>query len=138
MADFVSINYDDLSDLQSIIEVFGNDALKVVNNVLHDNASADIAIKSIEELIPSSGRNWKGKKAAASTTHPLKSDKKELLTLIIHSEPNYNYLYFPDDGSNTEKHQGDQHFMQKGADNALNDIANLCAESIIKFFNTGG
>ncbi len=85
-------------------------------------------------LLPSSGRKWKVKKTAASSTNPLRDDTSELLSLIVRSEKKYNYLYFPDDGSNTEHHQGNQHFMQRGADNSLNEITQLCTAKLLEKF----
>lgn len=101
--------------------------MKVINDVLHSEEAANIVEDNISSLLPFSNRNWKGKAAPASQSQPFKSDNSELLTLIIKTKKKYNYLYFPDDGRNTLRHFGNQHFMKRGADASVSTIAQLCA-----------
>ena len=124
---FASIKADDIDSLKELLEKFGENSHKIINEVLHSEEAANIVEDNISSLLPFSNRNWKGKAAPASQSQPFKSDNSELLTLIIKTKKKYNYLYFPDDGSNTKNHQGNQHFMKRGADASVSTIAQLCA-----------
>lgn len=125
----LSIESDEIDALQDVLDQYGDKATKVINAVLHSSA-IPIIENNIISLLPSSGRKWKGKKAAASSTNPFRNDISELLTVIVRSKSQYNYLYFPDDGSNTDHHRGDQHFMQRGADDSLDRITELCTANL--------
>lgn len=76
---------------------------------------------NIQELIRPSGRRWSGKKASATRGAPFRHDMANL-GFIVRSKSAYNYLYFPDDGSNTKRHAGNQQFMIRGAEKAAPDI----------------
>lgn len=104
--------------------------MKVINDVLHDNDTAEGVIYAIKSLMPNSRRDWKGKPENAIFSDCFISDTSELLTLTIKTKKPYNYLYFPDDGSNTKNHQGNQHFMKRGADASVSSIAQLCAAQL--------
>lgn len=133
-----SIDYQELDKIENLFNEFPDTAKAAVNNVLHSDLAVDIVEDNIQPLLPSSGRHWKGKGAAAASTQPFRKGPNELLTLIVRSKTKYNYLYFPDDGSNTVHHMGNQHFMQHGAENSLGAIADLCAANVINEFNKGG
>lgn len=131
MAEALKLDYSEIEALQQVLENFGENGPKVVNTVLHSSA-IPIIENNIQMLLPSSGRSWVGKKAAASSTNPFRNDTSELLAVTVRSKTQYNYLYFPDDGSNTEHHKGNQHFMQRGADNSVNRIAQLCTARLLE------
>ena len=133
-----SIDYQELDKIENLFNEFPDTAKAAVNNILHSDIAVDMVEDNIQLLLPSSGRHWKGKGAAAASTQPFRKGPNELLTLIVRSKTKYNYLYFPDDGSNTVHHMGNQHFMQHGAENSLGAIADLCAANIINEFNKGG
>lgn len=133
-----SIDYQELDKIENLFNEFPDTAKAAVNNILHSDIAVDMVEDNIQPLLPSSGRHWKGKGAAAASTQPFRKGPNELLTLIVRSKTKYNYLYFPDDGSNTVHHMGNQHFMQHGAENSLGAIADLCAANIINEFNQGG
>ena len=135
MRSFVDIEYSNLSSLMNAMSEYAGITYRVVNEVLHSSIAAEYPINEISKLIPSSGRNWKGKKAAANSVNPWKTDTSENLTLAIKSKKGYNYLYFPDDGSNTKRHQGEQHFMQRGVDASMPKILELCQAQIIDEMN---
>lgn len=44
----------------------------------------------------------------------------------------YNYLYFPDDGENTYRHNGDQEFMRRGAEEATENIIDQCVSALVE------
>lgn len=133
-----SIDYQELDKIENLFNEFPDTAKAAVNNFLHSDLAVDMVEDNIQPLLPSSGRHWKGKGAAAASTQPFRKGPNELLTLIVRSKTKYNYLYFPDDGSNTVHHMGNQHFMQHGAENSLGAIADLCAANVINEFNKGG
>lgn len=133
-----SIDYQELDKIENLFNEFPDTAKAAVNNILHSDIAVDMVEDNIKPLLPSSGRHWKGKGAAAASTQPFRKGPNELLTLIVRSKTKYNYLYFPDDGSNTVHHMGNQHFMQHGAENSLGAIADLCAANVINEFNQGG
>lgn len=81
------------------------------------------------ETIAKAGKSDNPKQYFATLDDP---NDKIMPTTVIED------LYFPDDGSNTVHHMGNQHFMQHGAENSLGAIADLCAANVINEFNKGG
>ena len=104
--------------------------MKVINDVLHDEYTAEGVMNHIKFFIPYSRRDWKGKSKHALDAEPFISDTSELLMLTVKTKKSYNYLYFPDDGSNTKNHVGNQHFMQKGANDAIPIIRQMCTNRL--------
>lgn len=103
----------------------------VVNEVLWDHGGPLIN-QAIMQLLPRSGRTWKGKKKAAADAKPF-VQRNENLSVVIKTY-GYDYLYFPDDGSTTRKHAGQQHFMFKGAENEQEKIIDLCIARLTEDF----
>lgn len=110
--------------LEQVMKNFPDEAEKAINEVLH-NEGSQLIKESIRNLIPVSGRNWKGKKAPAKTGNSL-TDVKENLSITVQTTKNYQYLYFPDDGTNTRRHAGNQQFFLKGAEEQQSTIIDLC------------
>lgn len=124
------IDTKEVLDLSKALTSAGKNAEAVVNQVLHEEAGQKIQ-DNIMLLLPESGRNWKGKRRAARKSEPFRKEKANL-AIIVKTKSYYNYLYFPDDGSNTERHAGNQQFMLRGAENAAPDIIRLCTAKIIE------
>lgn len=122
----------DFERLQNAIKNFPGDAEKVINEVLH-NEGSQLIQDSIRNLMPVSGREWKGKKTAAKSAKSL-TDTKGNLFVVVRTTSNYNYLYFPDDGTNTRKHAGNQQFFLKGAEAKQEDIIDLCINKLTSAF----
>lgn len=118
--------------LQNAIKNFPGDAEAVINEVLHGEGSQLIQ-DSIRNLMPVSGREWKGKKPAAKSAKSLTDLKGNLFVEVITTK-NYQYLYFPDDGTNTKKHAGNQQFFLKGAESRQEAIIDLCINKLITAF----
>ena len=118
--------------LQNAIKNFPGDAEQIINEVLHGEGSQLIQ-DSIRNLMPVSGREWKGKKPAAKEAKSL-TDMKGNLFVTVKTTSNYNYLYFPDDGTNTRKHAGNQQFFLKGAEEQQETIIDLCINKLINSF----
>jgi len=85
-------------------------------------------------LIPSSGRQWRGKRAPAASADSLQQLNTEMLAVTIKSKTAYNYLYFPDDGTNTIRHAGNQQFFQRGAEEAADTVVELCLGKLTEDF----
>lgn len=86
--------------------------------------------KAIHNAMPESGRKWRRKKAAAKKANSLQDkNKAENLAVTIRAKTTYGYLYFPDDGSNTLHHYGNQRFFESGIEQketeAVNDMIEL-------------
>lgn len=111
------------------IKEYQGDAENVINEVLWGEGGQFIS-DAIMELLPRSGRTWVGKKKAAKDAAPF-TQENENLSVTVRTKSGYNYLYFPDDGSTTKKHEGNQQFMFRGAENEQERIIDLCIAKLI-------
>jgi hypothetical protein len=59
------------------------------------------------------------------------------LSTTVRSAQKYQYLYFPDDGTNTRRHVGNQQFFLRGAEDAAGEIVDVCIEKLTKSFEEG-
>lgn len=114
----------DFDELQQAIKNYPQDAEKVINEILHGEGSL-LLQEEIRRLTPVSGKHWSGKKASAKRSKSLK-DRKGHLFVDITTTSYYHYLYFPDDGSNTRRHFGNQHFFWRGAERKQDEIIERC------------
>jgi len=129
----------DTTDVQSIAERImeaGENAENTINHILH-NQGGKLIEEEIIRILPQSGRTWNRKKKAAGSTQPFQRSN-ENLAVIVKNKAAYQYLYFPDDGSNTKHHIGyhgiPRNFMKKGAENKTQEIINLCLGNLINGF----
>lgn len=122
-----------IDELEKIMSNYGSLALRTIDSVFHNEAAEEIKEK-IKPLLPESGRKWKGKKTAAAHTQPFTQDTSEMLAVTVVSRGYYHYLYFPDDGSNTIRHAGNQQFMKRGAESATDKIIELCIARVTEKF----
>lgn len=127
---------DDFDVLQNTIKQFQENAESSINEVLHGKGTEVIA-DEIRVKIHPSGRKWKRKKRSSSVANSIVLDEKKSgnLTAVIHSKSGYSYLYFPDDGTTTEHHHGEQHFMLRGTQAKAGKVLQMCVENIIKNAN---
>lgn len=135
------LNASDMDDFQKMMENYGDEALRAIENVIHNEGAEEIKNR-IHLILPVSGRKrWQGenpKKPAAKTAMPGKFEQdNDLLAVTIAARGNYSYLYFPDDGSNTYHHAGNQQFMRRGAENAVDKIIELCTGRLVEKFEEG-
>lgn len=114
------------------IKEYQGDSENVINEVLWGEGGQRIKA-AIMDLLPSSGRSWSGKPAAAKSAAPFTQDNDNL-SVTIRTKGAYNYLYFPDDGSTTKKHVGNQQFMFRGAENEQERIIDLCIAKLTNEF----
>lgn len=130
----MSLDASGIEQLLAKVQEFGDGAEDKINEVLWTQGP-ELTESKIQPLLPVSGRTWNGKPKAAKSTNPWRNEKEQKnLQFVVRSKPNYNYLYFPDDGSNTQHHRGEQHFMQKGLDTVVPEILDLCIANLVKDF----
>lgn len=129
-----TLNSDQFEQLQTAMERYSGNAGREINDVLHKEGGMLIN-EEIMRLLPASGRTWNGKKPAAKSTQPFVQDNGTL-SVTIRTKSAYNYLYFPDDGTDTQRHIGykgkPRDFMQKGAENKTSEIIDRCINRLIK------
>lgn len=121
-----------IDDLEKAMSDYGAGAGQVVASVLHGEG-AELIKEEIMKMLPVSGRTWKGKKAAASSTQPFTQAAGSLSVTVL-SKSAYGYLYFPDDGSNSHRHAGGQAFMMRGAEAATEQIVEKCIGRLMEAF----
>lgn len=131
----MSYLYLDTKDFDKVTEAvkkFADSAVaeRLINDYLHTEGG-DIIKENVQKILPVSGRTWKGKRPAASQTDPF-TKKEENLAVIVKTKGTYHYLYFPDDGANTEHHQGNQQFMFKGAQESEDKVVNEVIDKLVK------
>ena len=131
MASTLSVEDKGLERLMAAMVESGEGSAQMVTEVLEGYA-AGLIKDEIQRLLPSSGRRWSGKKAAARSTNPLRSEVRQegSPALYTTSRNGYHYLYFPDDGSSTRRHAGMQNFMGRGQDAATERIIDRCLAAL--------
>ena len=128
----LDINIQGIERLERAISNFPGNAEETINAVLHSEGGQLIQ-DAIQPLIPQSGKHWKGKKAPARTGNSLRSTN-ENLAVWVRSSKSYQYLYFPDDGSNTRRHVGNQQFFYRGAMSVKNEVIDRCVGRLTQLF----
>lgn len=124
----------ELERLFNTVKNFPGNAEKSINEVFHNDAPP-IVSEEIKRLMPVSGKTWKGKAPAAKSAKSL-TDETANLSFTVKTTGKYHYLYFPDDGTNTKRHVGNQQFFQRGGENKQTEIVDRCISRIVKDFET--
>ena len=126
------------SELDKLQEAMNKSLLypgPIVDSVLR-NEGADLIKKNIAMILPSSGRKWEGKGRSAKAAMPASFKQEDgQLSVTIVARGKYHYLYFPDDGSNTIHHAGNQQFMRRGAQASSAKIIEMCVGRLLEGFN---
>lgn len=128
----MNINISGIAELQNALKNYPANAERVLNEVLHGEGG-ELISGSIQRLIPVSGRRWKGKKPPARSGNSL-TNVDSNLAVTVKSTKAYRYLYFPDDGSNTKRHAGNQQFFYKGAERVQSEIIERCITKLVNEF----
>lgn len=118
--------------LFNTVKNFPGNAEKSINEVFHNDAPP-IVSEEIKRLMPVSGKSWKGKAPAAKGAKSL-TDETANLSFTVKTTGKYHYLYFPDDGTNTKRHVGNQQFFQRGGENKQTEIVDRCINRIVNDF----
>ena len=131
MATF-SLNHEEFVRLENAMKNFQGDTEQAINEVLH-NEGGQLIHDEIKRLMPMSGKRWKGKKPPAKTSNSLVIVGGNL-SVTVTTKKAYQYLYFPDDGSNTRRHAGNQQFFLNGGENQKEEILNRCINRLVGSF----
>lgn len=126
------LNADQFNRVADAISRYPHNAEEAINDILH-NEGAEKIQERIRMLMPSSGKNWRGKAPAAKASKSMKNVNGNLF-VEVKSAKRWNYLYFPDDGSNTTRHVGNQQFFFRGAEAAQNEIVDHCVARLVSEF----
>lgn len=131
----VSVKFDGVEQLGQRIADFGEGAGQIIQGVYEDFAAKEIK-ENIIPLIHPSGRTFKGHRQGARSAGPEKVFKHSVkeLSLVVSTNRPFGYLYFPDDGSTTSSHQGNQHFMDRGLQRSVDGIIERCVAALTKDF----
>lgn len=128
------IEFHDVEALWELMQKLGAGSGQIVDEVLQNEGREEIE-KRIARLIPRSGRRWKKKAQPAANAMPASFAHfaGEGYVEIV-GRGKYGYLYFPDDGSNTRKHAGNQQFMRRGAEAASGRVVEMCVGKLLENF----
>jgi hypothetical protein len=126
------IDAKEIERLYNTVKNFPGNAEKSINEVFHNDAPP-IVSEEIKRLMPVSGKTWKGKAPAAKSAKSL-TDETGNLSFTVKTTSKYHYLYFPDDGTNTQRHVGNQQFFKRGGENKQTEIVDRCINRIVKDF----
>lgn len=119
------IEGEELGYLQEAMAAYKGDVEKEVNAVLH-NEGGQLIKNAVQRLIPVSDvKPWNGKPKHARDAQSLKIVPYNLAVKVT-TKGSYGYLYFPDDGTNTRRHVGNQQFFKKGGDSVVSEIVERC------------
>lgn len=132
MSGVIMLNAEEVDRLQKALENFPGNSEKAINEVFHGEGGALIQ-EHIRRLIPVSGKTWRGKAAPAKSGNSLMLVPGNL-SVTTKSTKKYHYLYFPDDGTNTRRHVGNQRFFPTGAEIAAPEVVDMCIDNIITKF----
>ena len=127
------LDQSELEKLSIAMERYGENAEDAINGILHDRGGQLIQ-DEIKRLMPESNRNWRGTRKGARQANSLRN-LNENLAVTVRTTKQYQYLYFPNDGSTTNRHYGNQHFFLAGAEAARDDIVELCINELVGNFN---
>lgn len=126
------LEFSDAEKLQQAMKDFQGDTEATINDVLH-NYAGDRAQEDIYRLMPVSEKRF-GKHAKHSKS--LRNIPGNL-SVTVTTAGAFGYLYFPDDGTNTRQHVGNQQFFERGGEAAKADIIDRCVLRLTNEFEKG-
>lgn len=129
-----SVNFSEVERLQQALKSYQGDTEAAINDVLHNEAGG-LAQEEIKRLMPVSGKSWKGKKTAAKKANSLRNVNGNLSVTVTTTKA-YQYLYFPDDGTSTRRHAGNQQFFLRGGESVQDEIIERCINKLITKFES--
>lgn len=128
------VEFADTEKLIQAMEAYEGNTEEAINDVLH-NEAGDLAQEAIRRLIPVSGKHWRGKKPAAKKGKSLRNINSNLAVTVTTNKA-YQYLYFPDDGTSTRRHAGNQQFFYRGGSSVQDEIIDRCITKLINNFES--
>lgn len=128
----LSLNAEEFDKVLRAIEQFPGNAEKVINETLHGKG-AELIQERIRKYMPVSDKK--------RGTHAVDADSMTSvgfnLSVTVKSAKKFNYLYFPDDGTNTRRHVGNQQFFLRGAEDASGEIVDIVTGKLTQTFEEG-
>lgn len=116
----VKVDYKKWEEFEEALKDYGGEVEVKINGYLHGKGY-DTFERAIRNAIPVSGRSWKGKKSSAKSSNSIRDkEPSSNLSVTISTKKPFHYLYFPDDGSTTQHHFGNQQFFEKGVEQQTN------------------
>ena len=128
------VNISEVERLMQAMEEYSGNVEQAINEVFH-NEAGELAQESIRRLMPVSGKRWRGKAPAAKKSKSMQN-VNENLAVTVKNAKKYPYLYFPDDGTNTRRHIGDQRFFERGGEAVQGEIIERCITKLISNFES--
>lgn len=128
------VNVSEVDRLMQAMQEYSGNVEQAINEVFH-NEAGDLAQESIRRLMPVSGKRWRGKAPAAKKSKSMQN-VNENLAVTVKNAKKYQYLYFPDDGTNTRRHIGDQRFFERGGEAVQGEIIERCITKLISNFES--
>jgi len=127
-----SLDDTDFERMAQAMANYGEDGAERVSEVIH--SSGDLIRERIDPLIHSSGRTFKGHRSGVRGTKWAHYLTGEPLAITVRAITSRQYLYFPDDGSNTVRHYGNQQFMMRGTEAAAPEIITRSLDALVEKF----
>lgn len=128
----LTLNANEYDRVLQAVEQFPGNAEQVINEVLHGEG-AELIQERIRKYMPVSDKK-KGRHAVDAKSLTPKGSN---LAVTVKSTKKFNYLYFPDDGTNTRKHVGNQQFFLRGAEDASGEIVDLITAKLTQTIEEG-
>lgn len=128
----LTLNADEFDRVMKLVERFPGNAEQAINDVLH-GAGAELIQERIRKYMPVSDKKKGTHAVDAKSLTSIGSN----LAVTTKSTNKYHYLYFPDDGTNTRRHVGNQQFFLRGAEDASGEIVDILAEKLTQSFEEG-
>lgn len=134
MSEIMFMTNSGYAEIALACEKYPENAERAINEVLHGEGGP-IIYRSINPLIHASGRTFKGHRASATVSHWPEYHTEEPLAIEVAASSAYRYLYFPDDGSNTKRHAGNQRFFLRGGEAVIPRLTEMCLDAVTSAFD---
>lgn len=128
----LTLNAEEFDRVLKAIEQYPGNAERVINDVLH-GTGAELIQERIRKYMPVSDKKKGAHAVDSKSLTPVGSS----LAVTVKSTNKYHYLYFPDDGTNTRRHVGNQQFFLRGAEDASGEIVDIITEKLTQSFEEG-
>lgn len=130
------INVSEVDRLTKAMQAYQGNTEETINDVLH-NEAGELIQPAIIGLMPRSNvKPWNGKAPHAKDSKSLRN-VNEHLSLTVTTNKKWQYLYFPDDGSNTRRHAGNQQFFARSGESVQDEVIERCVNRLTQNFEEG-
>ena len=125
-----SLEDQGFDDIIEVMQSMGQAGGKALTNYFKTEVGPMVQ-RRIDALMPSSGRTFKGHSSGAKGS-AWQRYRPDGLSVEVGTTAARRYLYFPDDGSNTINHAGNQRFFERGAEAAGPEVADGALEALMR------